>query len=185
MAPVHEIRITFGAAVDLTDDQVQGLIALASWISDTHMGRNPGRVMWPAGVGALMTRHPMSLSDDEPIPFDDDVFHVECAEREAFAHPCAVCGEPQEDHGPFAPALTGGKACNAYSPAPPLRDEAATALAWGRPVRRAKGSYKGPGRVRGWARTEAGQHRVIVGHVIEGGEGELLHIYSPLEIAEV
>jgi hypothetical protein len=155
MPAIQQIRIDFAAPIELSDDQVQAVVAIAAWICDAHMGRNPGRVMWPAGIGQLMTVHPLMLSDDEPIPFDPSVFHIECAEREDFDQPSVDAPKPA--------AL-------------------AASLAWGQPVRRVKGGYRGPGRIRGWGRTEAGNHRVIVGHVIEGGEGELLHIYTPGEI---
>lgn len=42
-----------------------------------------------------------------------------------------------------------------------------------------QGGYTGPGNLRGLALTEAGALRIVVAHKIEGGEGELLHIYAP------
>jgi hypothetical protein len=40
------------------------------------------------------------------------------------------------------------------------------------------GDYTGPGIVRMVAHNTKGQVRYMVGHTIEGGTGELLHIYS-------
>jgi hypothetical protein len=42
---------------------------------------NPGRVMWPAGFGALITSN-IYASDD--LKFDESVEHIECATREAY-----------------------------------------------------------------------------------------------------
>ena len=40
------------------------------------------------------------------------------------------------------------------------------------------GDYNGPGRVRGIAYLPDGKIRYLVGHRIEGGEGEFLHVYA-------
>ena len=40
------------------------------------------------------------------------------------------------------------------------------------------GDYTGPGIVRGVTVLPGGKLRYLVGHVIEGGEGEFLHIYN-------
>lgn len=45
------------------------------------------------------------------------------------------------------------------------------------PVEKIGGSYGGPGIVRGHAVTEKGETRYLVGHRIEGGYGEFLHVY--------
>lgn len=45
------------------------------------------------------------------------------------------------------------------------------------PVEKVGGSYGGPGIVRGRAATEVGAPRYLVGHRIEGGYGEFLHVY--------
>lgn len=40
------------------------------------------------------------------------------------------------------------------------------------------GDYTGPGVVRGASRLPNGKLRYLVGHKIEGGEGEFLHVYA-------
>ena len=40
------------------------------------------------------------------------------------------------------------------------------------------GDYTGPGIVRGITRLPSGKARYLVGHKIEGGSGEFLHIYA-------
>lgn len=43
--------------------------------------------------------------------------------------------------------------------------------------------YAGPGYVRGLALSEHGAPRVLVGHVIAGGQGEFFHVYTPGQIS--
>jgi hypothetical protein len=52
----------------------------------------------------------------------------------------------------------------------------------GREVVKASGSYGGPGIVRGAALTVSGEPRLVVGHKLADGFGELLHIYRPQDI---
>lgn len=40
------------------------------------------------------------------------------------------------------------------------------------------GDYQGPGYVRGISRLASGKLRYLVGHRIEGGSGEFLHVYA-------
>ena len=47
------------------------------------------------------------------------------------------------------------------------------------------GDYGGPGRVRGICVLENGKLRYLVGHRIEGGSGEFLHIYAEGNLREV
>jgi hypothetical protein len=46
------------------------------------------------------------------------------------------------------------------------------------------GGYGGPGRVRGVFPLENGNTRYVVGHRIEGGFGEFLHIYAEGNLRE-
>jgi hypothetical protein len=46
------------------------------------------------------------------------------------------------------------------------------------------GDYTGPGRVRGIAELENGKLRYLVGHRLEGGTGELLHVYAEGNLRE-
>jgi hypothetical protein len=47
------------------------------------------------------------------------------------------------------------------------------------------GDYGGPGRVRGVIPLPDGKLRYLVGHRIEGGTGEFLHIYAAGNLREV
>jgi len=46
------------------------------------------------------------------------------------------------------------------------------------------GDYTGPGRVRGISTLENGKLRYLVGHRIEGGTGEFLHVYAEGNLRE-
>ena len=46
------------------------------------------------------------------------------------------------------------------------------------------GDYGGPGRVRGIATLPDGKVRYLVGHRIEGGRGEFLHVYAAGNLRE-
>lgn len=56
-------------------------------------------------------------------------------------------------------------------------------LHFSRAVMKVSGSYGGPGIVRGGALTARGEPRLVVGHQIGGGFGEMLHIYRHQDIA--
>jgi len=47
------------------------------------------------------------------------------------------------------------------------------------------GDYGGPGTVRGIAKLNNGKVRYLVGHKIEGGEGEFLHVYAEGNLREL
>jgi hypothetical protein len=52
---------------------------------------------------------------------------------------------------------------------------------WGKIVWKKRGvvaGYEGPGFIRGYGYTKTLELRILVGHVIENGDGELHHIYS-------
>lgn len=153
---VNQIIIDFPEAVDLGDDHRAAVVALAQWIADCWTGAHPGRKMMAVEIGIGTAPGPCAVAaDGEVIERAEDLLLV-CCEVHALGR-----------------ALDGVQ---------PSAGEVASALAWGRPVERCRGSYSGPGRVRGWARTAGGEHRVVVAHVIEGGRGELLHIYAPADI---
>lgn len=46
------------------------------------------------------------------------------------------------------------------------------------------GDYSGPGRVRGITALPDGKLRYLVGHRIEGGTGEFLHVYAEGNLRE-
>lgn len=95
---IRRIEIDFPEPVALRDDDRRTLDALLARICRRYEDQHPGRVMWPFGSGARMLANPLMLSDDEPIPFDDTIYHVEIAERADYECPCAHCGKPQGDH---------------------------------------------------------------------------------------
>lgn len=79
---VQRIEATFPVPVELTQEHQKALDQILSAVCADYVKANPDRVMWVFGVGSKMLVNPLMLSDDEPIPFDDSVFHFEIAERE-------------------------------------------------------------------------------------------------------
>jgi hypothetical protein len=92
------IEISFPETVEVSDDDQRALIELVARICAGYEKANVGRVMWPFGFGFKMLANPMMLSDDEPIPFDESTFAIECSERADYEWPCAKCGKEQGDH---------------------------------------------------------------------------------------
>ncbi len=80
----HAIEISFGAPVHVSAEQQRRLIAVLDDICRSYEGRHPDRVMWTAGWGDKIEGNIFCLEDDEPIPFNDRIFAIECAERERF-----------------------------------------------------------------------------------------------------
>lgn len=79
------LEITFGGVgVNISREAHQRIVDGVNMICAEYEARHPDRVMWTAGFGAKMLCHPLALSDDEPIPFDDSVEVIECCERERF-----------------------------------------------------------------------------------------------------
>ena len=78
------IEVSFAAPVNISQDQQQRLVELIGEICKGYEQMHPDRVMWPFGIGAKMLCSPFMLSDDEPIPFDDSILSIECAERENY-----------------------------------------------------------------------------------------------------
>jgi hypothetical protein len=54
----------------------------------------------------------------------------------------------------------------------------------GQLVEKWTGDYTGPGIVRGIAEMAGGKLRYLVGHRLEGGTGELLHVYAEANLRE-
>lgn len=79
---VTKILITFAEDVEVSEANLRLLDRAAARICDEYSKAKPDRIMWPFGHGAMMTANPLMLSDDEPIPFDESTYHIECAERE-------------------------------------------------------------------------------------------------------
>lgn len=76
------IEVSFGAPVHLSGDHQRRLVDLLGEICDEYERNNPGRVMWPAGIGQKMLTNPFMVDDDHPMEFDESAFAVECFERE-------------------------------------------------------------------------------------------------------
>lgn len=119
MKGIRSIEVTFSALVELTQQDQQDIVAILSRICNRYESENPHRVMWPFGIGMKMTVNPLMLSDDEPIPFDDEVFSVECAERANYDWPCEACGKKQDEHNHLTVDPAAGK-CE-YKPASKLQ----------------------------------------------------------------
>lgn len=81
---ISAIEVSFAEPVHITDDQQRRLHDLISEICDGYRAAHPDRTMWLFGYGSKMMCNPMWISDDEPIPFDDAVLSIECAERERY-----------------------------------------------------------------------------------------------------
>lgn len=98
---VRVIELTFAAPVELTDQDMRDLQDCASYLCKRYERANPGRVMWPFGIGSRITYMPMTKEEEDAgltTQFDDDVFSIECSERADYKWKCAKCGLPQGDH---------------------------------------------------------------------------------------
>lgn len=82
---IVSIEINFPVEVNVADKHIQKIDEVLTEIAKEYEKENPGRIMWPFGHGAKMLIHPMMIEDDKPIPFDDSVYQIEMAEREAYA----------------------------------------------------------------------------------------------------
>lgn len=82
---IRSIVITFPETVEVSQQDQCRLDRVVGAICDRYEAVNVERTMWPFGQGYAMLKHPIALGDDEPIPFDYNTFHIECAERERHA----------------------------------------------------------------------------------------------------
>lgn len=78
------IEVSFAEPVNISREHERALHDVIEAICKEYEAAHPDRVMWVFGYGAKMMCHPMMISDDEPIPFDDSVLSIECAERERY-----------------------------------------------------------------------------------------------------
>lgn len=86
-AKLRRIEVTFPVPVDMPDDFQQRLVELIDAVCKAYEAENPGRVMWPFGVGSKITYMPMTREEEEAgrgMEFDDDTLAIECAERERY-----------------------------------------------------------------------------------------------------
>lgn len=114
---ITSIEIVFAAPVELTNSEERRLAEISAEISDRYTAQNPGRTMWPFGIGQKMLTNPLAIGDDEPLQFDASIFSIECHEREDFKWPCRKCGRLQEDHAGLSLNPPAG-ACE-FEPSPP------------------------------------------------------------------
>lgn len=101
MSTVRYITITFPEPVELSDVIQCDLVDLASHLCRQYVAKNPGRVMWPFGIGSPITSMPITAEDEAagvPFTVDGAGFEIECSERADYKWPCALCGLPQGDH---------------------------------------------------------------------------------------
>lgn len=117
---MRAIEITFPEDVEITDDDQRDIVEVVSRITNRYEEANPHRTMWPFGIGQKMLSNPFMVGDDEPLEFDENVFAVECSERENYDWPCAKCGQPQGDHRGLILDPPAGD-CE-YAPAPRKTD---------------------------------------------------------------
>lgn len=81
---ISAIEITFAEPVEVTRAQQILLQDIVSDVCKAYCAAHPDRVMWLFGFGSKLTANPMWISDDEPLPFDDSILSLECAERERY-----------------------------------------------------------------------------------------------------
>ena len=84
---ISRVQIDFPLPVALPEHWERGLCALTDEVCSQYEAEHPDRIMWPAGIGSLITHLPMTRADEEErgIEFDDSVFAIEVAAREAYA----------------------------------------------------------------------------------------------------
>ena len=80
--PYRRIEINFPVDVKIDKAHFNKIHNAVDAICKDYVREHPDRVMWPFGSGFKITVHPMMLSDDEPIPFDESCYEIEVAERE-------------------------------------------------------------------------------------------------------
>jgi len=76
----RRIEIYFPIPVEIKNEQLKAIHEAVSQICKDNTP--PGHVMWPAESGSKITVPIEMLSDEEPIPFDDDTYFIGCFCRE-------------------------------------------------------------------------------------------------------
>lgn len=87
LRPIGRIEINFPCPVHLTAVDERRLDIVAGEICDRWRLAHPDRTMWPAGHGSKITYMPMTRAEEEAgrhIEFDDEVYAIDCAERERY-----------------------------------------------------------------------------------------------------
>lgn len=84
MSKIHAIKIIFPVSVEPPEGFCQALDGLIGMICKKYQAENPDRVMWPASSGSKPLFNPYTVGDDDPLPFDDSIYQIECSEREDY-----------------------------------------------------------------------------------------------------
>lgn len=97
---VRKLEISFGEPVEITELHQRLIVSFADYLCKRYKRDNPGRTMWPSGIGQKVTFIPMTREEEQTrgIGFDSEVFEVDCFEREDYKWPCKKCGKEQGDH---------------------------------------------------------------------------------------
>lgn len=101
MSPIRQIVIDFPVGIELPQAAERELVGFVEDLCKHFEKAQPGRVMWAFGIGAYPVHIPLTDDDPRPMEFDEAVFHIEVAEREAYDWPCATCGREQDQHEPL------------------------------------------------------------------------------------
>jgi hypothetical protein len=97
----YRIEINFPKKVYVADSKFQSLVEIVTAICNEYESKNPGRVMWAAGMGSKITYMPMTREEElagKHMEFADDTLAIDCCEREDYDWPCKKCAHTQGDH---------------------------------------------------------------------------------------
>lgn len=81
---INAIEIRFPVDVEPPEGFFRALDGLLDMVCKKYQAENPDRVMWPAGSGCKPLFNPYTVSDDEPLRFDESIYFIECCEREDY-----------------------------------------------------------------------------------------------------
>lgn len=84
---MRSIEVTFPVDLEFTDEEHSRFCALLQGVCDRYVLDHPDRVCWVFGQGDKCTYMPMTQAEEEAgfePQFDDSIFSVEIAEREAY-----------------------------------------------------------------------------------------------------
>lgn len=81
----HSIQVSFSEPVNISQDQTRRLVAILDEICAAWEAKHPDSVMWPAGIGGLITSMPITAEDEAagvPMTVDMTILSIECFARE-------------------------------------------------------------------------------------------------------
>lgn len=84
---VRSIEITFPVEVELTNQDQQDLVELATRLCRRWERKHPYSVMWAAGIGQKLLSNLFMVDDEHPMEFDEQTFAIDCFERENYDCP--------------------------------------------------------------------------------------------------